>query len=151
MVMQTWSCVEWRLHCVSCLDYRQSGGSIHSQTHWIVWVSLQQKLAEGLQNYSVGPDAPDRMKRRSPMATLLTTTERAELPPVTARRSKDVLQVLNRLESLLPLPRKHRELSPALRSVHRLILQRMLDTGKPPTQATLAAILGSPTRRISKR
>jgi len=78
------------------------------------------------------------------MATLLTTTEHGELPPpVNARGNKDVLQILNRLESLLPLPRKHRELSPALRSVHRLILQRMVDTGTPPTQARLAAILGS--------
>lgn len=77
------------------------------------------------------------------MTTLLATEEHLELPAGSTTGSRDVLQVLNHLESLLPLPRRHRELSPALRSVHRMILQSFVDTGKPPTQARIAAILGS--------
>lgn len=76
------------------------------------------------------------------MTTLLANVEHRELPAAQSGE-RDVLQVLNHLESLLPLPRKHRELSPALRSVHRIILQSLVDTGKPPSQARISAILGS--------
>jgi mercuric reductase len=82
------------------------------------------------------------------MATLLTTTEHLELPAgsVTGgpakQGGKDVLQVLNHLESLLPLPRRHRELQPGLRSIHRIILRSLADTGKPPSQSGIAAMLG---------
>jgi alkylmercury lyase len=77
------------------------------------------------------------------MATLVATTELCEMPSAQSTGGKDLLQVLNRLESLLPLPRRHRELSPALRSVHRIILRTLVDTTKAPTQAAIAAILGS--------
>lgn len=81
------------------------------------------------------------------MATLLANAAHRELPAGSAGKpaagGNDVLQVLNHLESLLPLPRKHRELSPALRSVHRIILRSLVDTGKPPTQARIAGIVGS--------
>jgi hypothetical protein len=75
--------------------------------------------------------------------TLLPTTEQRGIRNTQSTGGKDVLQVLNRLEGLLPLPRRHRELSPALRSVHRIILRTLVDTGKPPTQSAIAAILGS--------
>lgn len=87
------------------------------------------------------------------MATLLAKVEHRELPAASGRKpttagGADVLGILNHLESLLPLPRKHRELSPALRSVHRIILQSLVDTSKPPTQARIAAIVGSKTAAL---
>ena len=57
--------------------------------------------------------------------------------------TKDVLQVLNRLQSLLPLKKRRRALPPPLRMVHRAILKSLAETGKPPTQAEIAAMLGS--------
>jgi mercuric reductase len=73
----------------------------------------------------------------------MATSIQVELQRESAVRSKDVLQVLNRLQQLLPLQQRRRVLSPTLRITHRAILKSLGETGKPPSQAEIAAILGS--------
>jgi mercuric reductase len=57
--------------------------------------------------------------------------------------TRDILQSLNRLQQLLPLKKRQQSLSPPLRMVHRTILRSLAETGKPPSQAEIAALLGS--------
>jgi mercuric reductase len=57
--------------------------------------------------------------------------------------NKDLLQVLNHLQQLLPLSKRQAALAPYLRIVHRAIVRSLGETGKPPTQAEIAAMLGS--------
>ena len=71
----------------------------------------------------------------------MTTLLQSEQEKVTER--KDVLQSLTRLQELLPLKKRQQALSPPLRIVHREILRSLAETGKPPRQAEIAAMLGS--------
>jgi mercuric reductase len=77
------------------------------------------------------------------MVTMVQTEVSKATGPAGTPAGKDVLQVLNHLQSLLPLPRRHRALPAALREIHRSILRSLVDTGKPPRQAQIAARLGS--------
>jgi mercuric reductase len=61
----------------------------------------------------------------------------------TPTEGKDVLQSLAHLQQLLPLKRRQQALAPPLRMVHRAILRSLAETGKPPRQAEIAAMLGS--------
>jgi len=56
---------------------------------------------------------------------------------------QDVLAILERLEQVLPLKRRQQALSAPLRTVHQTILRTLAETGKPPRQAEIAAMLGS--------
>jgi mercuric reductase len=73
------------------------------------------------------------------MATIAQTEPQAT--PATA--SKDMLQVLERLQGLLPLAKRQRALPPPLRTLHRAILKSLFEKGRPPKQAEIAAMLGS--------
>jgi mercuric reductase len=57
--------------------------------------------------------------------------------------TKDVLQSLAQLQKLLPLRKRQESLSPPLRMVHRAILRALAETGEPPRQTEIAAMLGS--------
>lgn len=56
---------------------------------------------------------------------------------------RDVLQSLTHLQKLLPLKKRQEALAPPLRMVHRAVLRSLAETGKPPRQAEIAAMLGS--------
>ena len=58
-------------------------------------------------------------------------------------QAKDVLASLTHLQQLLPLKRRQQALPPPFRMVHREILRSLAETGKPPRQAEIAAMLGS--------
>jgi mercuric reductase len=73
------------------------------------------------------------------MATIIQEAE----PQKLAAQGKDVLQILNHLQHALPLRKRRQALAPHLRIVHREILKSLAETGKPPTQAQIAAMLGS--------
>lgn len=68
------------------------------------------------------------------------TTSLQEAP---GSETKDVLQSLAHLQKLLPLKKRQESLSPPLRMVHRAILRALAETGEPPTQTEIAAMLGS--------
>jgi mercuric reductase len=57
--------------------------------------------------------------------------------------TKDVLQSLAHLQKLLPLKKRQEALAPPLRMVHRAILRALAETGTPPRQTEIAAMLGS--------
>jgi mercuric reductase len=61
----------------------------------------------------------------------------------TEKQTTDVLHSLTRLQQLLPLKKRQQALAPPLRMVHRAILRSLAETGKPPRQAEIAAMLGS--------
>ena len=73
------------------------------------------------------------------MTTLLQPEKQTEL----ATERRDVLQSLTHLQQLLPLKKRQQALSPPLRMVHRAILRSLAETGHPPRQAEIAAMLGS--------
>lgn len=73
------------------------------------------------------------------MATLLQFEKEGEL----ARENRDVLQSLTHLQQLLPLKKRQQALSPVVRMVHRAVLRSLAETGRPPRQAEIAAMLGS--------
>jgi mercuric reductase len=73
------------------------------------------------------------------MATMVQTETQRSL----ATGSSDILRILGRLEALLPLKKRQQALPPPLRTVHRAILHSLAETGKPPNQAEIAAMLGS--------
>ena len=73
------------------------------------------------------------------MATIL----QAETQESRAAGSKDMLLVLEHLQELLPLKRRQQALPPPLRTLHRAILGSLAETGRPPKQAEIAAMLGS--------
>jgi mercuric reductase len=50
---------------------------------------------------------------------------------------------LTHLQQLLPLKKRQQALAPPLRMVHRAVLRSLAETGKPPRQAEIAAMLGS--------
>ena len=58
-------------------------------------------------------------------------------------KERDILQSLTHLQQLLPLKKRQQALSPPLRMVHRAVLRSLAETGKPPRQAEIAAMLGS--------
>lgn len=70
------------------------------------------------------------------MTTALQTEERLA-------QARDVLASLTHLQQLLPLKKRQQALPPPLRMVHRAILRSLAETGKPPRQAEIAAMLGS--------
>ena len=57
--------------------------------------------------------------------------------------ARDVLASLAHLQQLLPLKRRQQALPPPFRMVHRAILRSLAETGKPPRQAEIAAMLGA--------
>lgn len=67
------------------------------------------------------------------MATLIQTVS----------EGTDVLQSLTHLQNLLPLKKRQEALAPPLRMVHRAVLRSLAESGKPPRQAEIAAMLGS--------
>lgn len=73
------------------------------------------------------------------MAAILQAEERKEQVP----GGTDVLQALNRLQQLLPLKKRQQALPAYLKTLHRMILRSLAETGKPPRQAEIAAMLGS--------
>jgi mercuric reductase len=73
------------------------------------------------------------------MATIMET----EIQRSPAAGSKDMLLVLERLQDLLPLKKRQQALPPPLRTLHRAILRSLAETGRPPKQAEIAAMLGS--------
>jgi Alkylmercury lyase len=72
------------------------------------------------------------------MATITQSEIQKKLP-----QGKDILQVLEHLQRLLPLKQRQQALPPTLRMVHRAILRSLAETGKAPRQAEIAAMLGS--------
>jgi mercuric reductase len=72
------------------------------------------------------------------MTTLLETEKQGGQ----ATERRDVLQSLNHLQRLLPLKKRQTALAPPVRMVHRAILRSLAETGKPPRQAEIAAMLG---------
>jgi len=72
------------------------------------------------------------------MTTLLQTEKQED-----QAETRDVLQSLTHLQELLPLKKRQQALAPPLRMVHRAVLRSLAETGKPPRQAEIAAMLGS--------
>jgi hypothetical protein len=79
------------------------------------------------------------------MTTSLQQAQGIETPgtETAAKETKDVLQSLAHLQKLLPLKKRQDSLPPPLRMVHRAILKALAETGHPPRQAEIAAMLGS--------
>jgi mercuric reductase len=72
--------------------------------------------------------------------TTLLETEKQESQ---ATERRDVLQSLIHLQQLLPLKKRQQTLAPVARIVHRAVLRSLAETGKPPRQSEIAAMLGS--------
>lgn len=70
------------------------------------------------------------------MTTALQTLEGLD-------QARDVLASLNHLQQLLPLKRRQQALPVPFRMVHRAILRSLAETGKPPRQTEIAAMLGA--------
>jgi mercuric reductase len=73
----------------------------------------------------------------------MTTPLQTERQEDQATERSDILQSLSHLQQLLPLKKREQALAPPLRMVHKAILRSLAETGRPPRQAEIAAMLGS--------